>query len=66
MYAQSASLHIKSKQNEKCLKKLLNGSLEMYDRLQMGEDAEIECLDIASVSNTFVLFKHLCHLFAEQ
>lgn len=38
----------------------------MYDRLQMGEDAEIECLDIASVSNTFVLFKHLCHLFAEQ
>lgn len=37
----------------------------MDDRLQMGEYAESECLDIASFSNTFVLFKHLCHLFAE-
>lgn len=44
----------------------MNGSLEMDGRLQMGEDAETECLDIATVSNTFVLFKHLCHLFAEQ
>lgn len=39
--------------------RLLNGSLEME------EYAETEWLDTASVSNTFVLFKHLCHLFSK-
>lgn len=45
---------------------LLNGSLEMDGRLQMGECAETECLNIASASNTFVKFKNPCRLFAEQ
>lgn len=48
LYAQGASLHIKSEDFEK--KSLLNGRLEMDGRLQMGECAEIQCLDVAIFS----------------
>lgn len=40
--------------------RLLNGSLELE------EYAETEWLVIYSVSNSFVLFKHLCHLLVER